>query len=56
MSGGPVFSIREDPLTKITLVGINFEYHDNFEIALARPLSIRKPCGSRRQGDGLADS
>ena len=40
MSGGPVFLIREDPLTKIVLIGINYEYHDSFEIVLARPLSL----------------
>ena len=40
LSGGPVFVVREEPLTEVYQVGVVFEYQPTYEIILARPLSL----------------
>ena len=45
MSGGPVYRVSEAGLSQITLVGIVYEYQPNYEIALARPLSLLDDLG-----------
>ena len=40
MSGGPVFRLIEQPLTRLELVGIIYEYQPTFELILARPLTL----------------
>jgi hypothetical protein len=40
MSGGPMYRMSESGLATLTLVGTIFEYHKDFEIVLARPLSL----------------
>ena len=49
LSGGPVFQVVEDPLTKLYLVGVVFEYSPVYEIALARPLTLIKSDGRIRR-------
>jgi len=45
LSGGPVFVVREEPLTEVYQVGVIFEYQPSYEIILARPLSLVGPEG-----------
>ena len=48
MSGGAVYLVEEDPLTKIFLVGTIYEYQPGLEIMLARPFTLINPDGSIR--------
>jgi len=50
MSGGPVYRMSESGLATLTLVGTIFEYHKEFEIVLARPLSLLDEQGNIAPG------
>ena len=45
ISGGPVFLVREDPLTRLSLIGIIYEYGPTFEIIKACPLTVVREDG-----------
>ena len=53
MSGGPVFRLVAEPIMHLRLVGIVYEYHTEFELILARPLTLVASDGSigRREHD-----
>lgn len=51
MSGGPVYRMSESSLATLTLVGTIYEYHKDFEIVLARPLSVLDEQGNIAPGD-----
>lgn len=53
MSGGPVFRLIEQPLTRLELVGIIYEYQPTFELILARPLTLIGKDGSILHSDAL---
>ncbi|MEO7963660.1 MAG: hypothetical protein ABIT38_07090 [Gemmatimonadaceae bacterium] len=46
MSGGPFFTLHETGLVHLTLTGIVYEYHEEFEIVFGRPLSLINADGS----------
>ena len=39
MSGGPMYMLTLEPLIRLEMVGIIYEYHESYEFILARPLS-----------------
>ena len=45
ISGGPVFLVREDPLTRLSLIGIIYEYGPTIEIIKACPLTVVREDG-----------
>jgi len=56
MSGGPVYRIVESPLSQLHLVGIVYEYQPNFELMLARPLSLINSDGTIDRSSRKADA
>jgi hypothetical protein len=45
MSGGPVYRLREAPLSQLVLTGIIHQYQPSYELFLIRPLSVVNPDG-----------
>jgi hypothetical protein len=46
MSGGAIYRLSETKLTELTLVGLIYEYSEESEYVLARPLSLVAEDGS----------
>lgn len=46
MSGGPVFRFVANPIEHLELVGVIYEYHQSYELMLARPAMLFRPDGS----------
>jgi hypothetical protein len=46
MSGGPIYRYCETGLSHLSLVGVVFGYHKEFEVVYGRPLSLVNPDGT----------
>ena len=52
MSGGPMYMLTLEPLVRLEMVGIIYEYHESYEFILARPLSRVAVDGSLNRDPG----
>ena len=54
MSGGPVFRFVAEPIERLEQVGIIYQYHESYELMLARPVRAINPDGTLVPEDGAA--
>ena len=52
ISGGPMYMLTLEPLVRLEMVGIIYEYHESYEFILARPLSRIAADGSLNRDPG----
>jgi len=50
MSGGPVFRLVPGPIEHLEQVGVIYEYHESFELMLARPVKLLGATGTIERG------